>query len=99
MPAATIEYLNFPMERVPGVQSLAIIAAPSLLPVLDVLDDSDILEQVLRASGAISTIMSISLSGLGSPRAREPNKAAWLTPCTFKAASTFKGDAFHPEWN
>src|SRR5664280_943366 len=41
----------------------------------------------MRASGSTSIMMSVSLSGRSSPRAREPNKAAWVTPRARKARS------------
>src|ERR1700730_2767458 len=42
---------------------------------------------VTTMAGSRSTRMSISLSGRSSPRATEPNSAAWATPCARKSAS------------
>ena len=53
----------------------------------DVILERDILVDADPAAGSISTMMSMSLSGRLSPRAREPNRAAWLTPRARKAAS------------
>src|SRR5882757_3296364 len=42
---------------------------------------------VTTIAGSRSTKMSISLSGRSSPRATEPNTAAWATPCARRSVS------------
>jgi hypothetical protein len=84
----SIDRIAFDMRTHKGFETFAVgHVNASRKQLLDILDDSDILKQVHPSIGRDFNHNVDVAVGASSPRAREPNKAAWHTPCAFNAAS------------